>query len=602
MTVPPRKSTPSYQRHPLSAVWPDLEPQAREALRESMHTRGYDPLEPVVLYEGKVLDGWHRYSMARALGIEVTTVAFDGDDPAGWVIARHTGRRSLSPRDRAHCVVRCREWASTGRPAHGRERPRDCDAGVPERRSSGRLSGRPSTTRELAAEADVSERTIRRAKAQVRAKDKHADASAAGGEQQPLRPAGNASGDPIPQSQAGGRLEASRAGVQPAAAIPGDETQAPTVDTEPVAVSDADRIRSKPAAAKGSGVAAVVDADAPTRRAGAEREAPASRQREPEDGNRQPAGPPVRAGAGAMEAPDVSARSDSGSDSSLRNESLVTLGREAGSATVGLGSTEPAAERATGRSERSSSLAYAKTVMASPEAPASSNGGSGSPSEWEVVEMSTAGATDSQAHRLIASEPGGTEAADPAGGCTPSDSASSSDSRSSGSTPPAVRERASGDADASADPAPLSPAPAAVAGREAADAHAEGVAVATAAQTACDTDVELRRCLGELRSAAARLGAVSRVGPPSSFEATCGLVQALVAAMERCLETGLEEQVVLAGLPADLVRRLDAHMSNETVMAASTQQTGDAGGRGRGSAPLEQASNPRAWLKKRFGI
>ena len=62
MTVPPRKSTPSYQRHPLSAVWPDLEPQAREALRESMHTRGYDPLEPVVLYEGKVLDGWHRYS------------------------------------------------------------------------------------------------------------------------------------------------------------------------------------------------------------------------------------------------------------------------------------------------------------------------------------------------------------------------------------------------------------------------------------------------------------------------------------------------------------------------------------------------------------
>ena len=123
--------------------------------------------------------------------------------------------------------------------------------------------------------------------------------------------------------------------------------------------------------------------------------------------------------------------------------------------------------------------------------------------------MSTAGATDSQAHRLVVSEPGGTEAADPARGCTPSDSASSSDSGSSGNTPPAVQDRTSGDADASADPPPLSPAPAAVAGREAADAHAEGVAVATAAETACDTDVELRRRLGELRSAAARLGAVS---------------------------------------------------------------------------------------------
>lgn len=517
MTVPPRKSTPSYQRHPLSAVWPDLEPQAREALHESMRTRGYDPLEPVVLYEGKVLDGWHRYSMARELGIEVTTVAFDGDDPAGWVIARHTGRRNLSPRDRAHCVVRCREWAPTGRPAHDRERPRDCDAGVPERRSGGRLSGRPSTTRELAAEADVSERTIRRAKAQVRAKDQHTSASAAGGEQQRLQPSGNASGEPTPQSQAGGPLEVDRAGGQPAAATPGDETQIPTVDTEPVAVSDADRIQSKPEAAKGIGVAAVVDGDAPTRRAGAGRETPASRQREP-------------------------------------------------------------------------------------EAPASSDGGSGSPGERDVVDTSTAGATDSQAHRLVASEPGGTEAAVPAGGCTPSDSASSSDSGSSGSTPPAVRGRASGDADVSADPAPLSPTPVAVTGREAADAHAEGVAVATAAQTACDTDVELRRRLGELRSAAARLGAVSRVGPPSSFEVTCGLVQALVAAMERCLETGLEEQVMLAGLPADLVRRLDAHLSNETVTAASTRQTGDADGRSRGSAPLEQASNPRAWLKKRFGI
>ena len=498
MTVPPRKSTPSYQRHPLSAVWPDLEPQAREALRESMHTRGYDPLEPVVLYEGKVLDGWHRYSMARALGIEVTTVAFDGDDPAGWVIARHTGRRNLSPGDRAHCVVRCREWAPTGRPAHDRERPRDGDAGAPERRSGGRLSGRPSTNRELAAEAEVSERTIRRAKAQVRAKDKHADAPAAGGEQQPLRAAGNASGEPIPQPQAGGRLEASRAGGQPAVATPDDETQAPTVDTEPVTVSGADRIRSKPAAARGSGVAAVVDGDAPTRRAGAERETPASRR--------------------------------------------------------------------------------------------------------QVVEMSTAGATDSEAHRPVASEPGGTEAADPAGGCTPSDSASSSGSGRSGNTPPAVRDRASGDAGASADPAPLPPAPAAAAGREASDAHAEGVAVATAAETACDTDVELRRCLGELRSAAVRLGAVSRVGPPSSFEVTCGLVQALVAAMEHCLDAGLEEQVMLAGLPADLVRRLDAHWSDEPVLAASTPETGEADGRDRGSAPLEQASNPRAWLKKRFGI
>ena len=592
----------THERHPLSAVWPNLERTAQEALRQSMQTRGYDPLEPVVLYEGRVLDGWHRYSIARELGIEVTTVDYEGDDPAGVVIARHTGRRHIIPGKRAHCVVRCREWVPTGRPADECKQPQDRGAGVPERRSDGRLSGRPSTNKQLAAEADVSERTIRRAKARVRAKDTNADASAAGGEERPLRPAGNASGDAISQSQAAGRLEASRAGVQPAAAPPCEETQAPTVDTEHVAVSDADGIRSKPEDAERRGVAAVVDGDSPTRRAGVEREAPASRQREPEDGNRQPAGPPVRAGAGAMEAPDVSARSDSGSDSSLRNESFVTLEREAGSATVGLGSTEPAADQASSGSEPSRGVADAKTVMASP---ASSDGGAGSPSERQLVETSTVGATDSEAHRLVASEPGGTGAADPAGGWTPSDSASSSDSGAGGGAM-AVREwdqqpagpaGGVGGADVSPDSTPLLPA--AVAGREAADAHAEGVHAATAAQTASDADAERRRCLSALRSSAVRLGAVSRVGTPSHFEAACRLVQDLVVAMERCLEAGPDEQALVAGLPADLFRSLEARLRTEIGHGStSTQDGGDADGRGRGSAPLEQASNPRAWLKR----
>ena len=563
MTLPPPKSAQSYERHPLSAVWPDLEPTARQALRESMRQRGYDPLEPVVLYEGRVLDGWHRYSMARELGIEVRTVDYEGDDPAGLVIARHAGRRNLTPKERAHGVVRCRGWAPSGRPADDRKPSQDRGAGVAESRSAGRLSGKPSTNKELAAEADVSERTIRRAKAQVRAKDKKPEASVAG------------------------RLEANRAAVQAAATPPGDEIQARAVDAGPVAVSDAHRIRSKPDDEQRGSVAAVVDGDAARLRAGVEPEAPPSLPSLPgepaseDDGKRRPAGPPVRVEAGAMEAPDVSGRSDSGPDSSLHNESPVALEREAsGPATLGLGSTEPAADQASGRSEPSTGAADAKIVMASPAALATSDGGSDSPTEREVVE---------------------TEAADAAGGPTPSDSASSSDSGSSGSTPTAVPDRELGGADASPDPAPLLPARAAVAGREAADAHAQGVHAATAAQTTSDADAERRRCLSALRTAALRLGEVSRVGTPSGFEAACGLVQALVAAMQRCLEAGLDEQALVAGLPADLVRSLDARLSTETVRATSTQEGSGADGRGRGSAPLEQASNPRAWLR-RFGL
>ena len=289
------------------------------------------------------------------------------------------------------------------------------------------------------------------------------------------RPEQIASIDAISQGSAAGLLHLGRATVQRAVAILHDPLLAPAVDAGTVAVSDAYAIRHAAEEAKRRALAAVADGSARTLRGALERES-------------------------------------------------------AGPATVGLGSTAPAADRATGRSEPSRGVGDAKTVMASAAA-ASSDGGSGSPSEREGVETSTAGATDSEAHRPVASEARGTEAADPAGGWTRSDSASSSDSGSSGSTPTAVQDRELGGADASPDPAPLLPAPAAVGGREAAAAHEQGVHAATAAQTASDADAERRRCLSALRSSAVRLGAVSRVGTPSHFEAACRLVQDLVVAV-----------------------------------------------------------------------
>ena len=467
------------------------------------------------------------------------------------------------------------------------------------------------------------------------------------------RPEQIASIDAISQGSAAGLLHLGRATVQRAVAILHDPLLAPAVDAGKIAVSDAYAIRHAAAEAKRRALAAVTDGSERTLRGALERDS-------------------------------------------------------AGSATVGLGSTAPAADRATGRSEPSRGVGDAKTVMAS-AAPASSDGGSGSATEREVVETPTAGAVDSEGHRPVASEPRDTEAADPAGGWTPSDSASSSDSGPSG-TPTAVQDRELGGADASPDPAPLLPAPTAVAGREAADAqvqgvdvanaarsagdadaerrrstagstdsgasdgseatdaaggrtrssasssdsgasgtptairgrergqqpagpaggvggadvspdsapllparaavggreaaaaHEQGVHAATAAQTASDADAERRRCLSALRSSAVRLGAVSRVGTPSHFEAACRLVQDLVVAMERCLEAGLDEQALVAGLPADLFRSLEARLRTEIGHGStSTQDAGDAEGRGRGSAPLEQGSNPRAWLK-RFGL
>ena len=117
---------PPLRRHPLSAAWPDLTSEESRAMTESMCAHGFDESQPVVRHEGMVLDGWHRYAKALQLGIEPIFTDYPGDDPAGFVIARHKARRHISKEEMAEAVLRCRDW----RPAEG-GRPRKPDQNDP---------------------------------------------------------------------------------------------------------------------------------------------------------------------------------------------------------------------------------------------------------------------------------------------------------------------------------------------------------------------------------------------------------------------------------------------------------------------------------------
>jgi hypothetical protein len=93
----------SLTQHPLSAAFPAMPEQELEALALDIEKHGQR--EPGVLFEGMVLDGWHRYLGCQKAGVEFRAVEFDGDDPVGFVISKNLHRRHMTASQRA--AARC---------------------------------------------------------------------------------------------------------------------------------------------------------------------------------------------------------------------------------------------------------------------------------------------------------------------------------------------------------------------------------------------------------------------------------------------------------------------------------------------------------------
>jgi hypothetical protein len=102
--------------------------------------------DPITLFEGQVLDGWNRYGCLMRLGVAVKqTELTPGINPVAFVKSRNLHRRHMTGSQRALAVVACSEWVANG----SRSTP-EPGSGVSEK--------------QMAAEADVSDRTIRQAK------------------------------------------------------------------------------------------------------------------------------------------------------------------------------------------------------------------------------------------------------------------------------------------------------------------------------------------------------------------------------------------------------------------------------------------------------
>lgn len=131
------------KQHPLSSAFPAMPDDQFESLKDSISNIGVQ--EPITVFEGMVLDGWHRFTAANEVGAQCPTVELGDVDPQDFVIAKNKARRHITASQLAAAVVAVYGWRSAGRnPAPG--------------------AGLDKTSQQLADMAGVSERTIRQAK------------------------------------------------------------------------------------------------------------------------------------------------------------------------------------------------------------------------------------------------------------------------------------------------------------------------------------------------------------------------------------------------------------------------------------------------------
>jgi hypothetical protein len=94
--------TPSIPHHEISRCWPMLQGDRLEVFIDTVARYGLK--QPIMLYEGRVLDGKNRLAACDQLGITPRTENFNGTFEEAFMFAvgmNTNGRQDLNARDQA---------------------------------------------------------------------------------------------------------------------------------------------------------------------------------------------------------------------------------------------------------------------------------------------------------------------------------------------------------------------------------------------------------------------------------------------------------------------------------------------------------------------
>lgn len=84
--------------HPLSMIFPALTDAQQNELNKDVKSN--DLLDPIVLYEGMILDGRHRQAACNWAGVKPRYIEYEGNDPEGFVRSKNAVRRQMTDNER----------------------------------------------------------------------------------------------------------------------------------------------------------------------------------------------------------------------------------------------------------------------------------------------------------------------------------------------------------------------------------------------------------------------------------------------------------------------------------------------------------------------
>lgn len=104
---------PTLDSHPFAGDWPEMDENTLRWFTDDIRANGL--LQPILLYQGQILDGRHRYRACMAAGVEPRFETFEGDELSALrrAVSLNQGRRHLGDDQRALVARRLEKRLAT---------------------------------------------------------------------------------------------------------------------------------------------------------------------------------------------------------------------------------------------------------------------------------------------------------------------------------------------------------------------------------------------------------------------------------------------------------------------------------------------------------